>query len=140
MQDIRTPFPKNRPRRIHHLLFQFRHMQELWTHQRRFTEIIFTTMKKKVNEKNEFHALLILYKHSLLELKDAKCFVSDSQKDIQMMMRALRKEQGLSLRDVAKEAQISASFLQDIENGRRFPSDSVLNRIIETLSPPKSVE
>lgn len=48
-------------------------------------------------------------------------------------IRELREEKDLSLRELAKEIQVSAAFLSDIELGRRYPSDKILLSISEKL-------
>ena len=49
-------------------------------------------------------------------------------------LRALRERAGLSLREVAKAAKISAPFLSDVELGRRFPTNETLALIAQQLS------
>ena len=48
-------------------------------------------------------------------------------------IRELRDEQDLSVRELAKKANISAPFLSDVELGRRHPSDEVLKLIATFL-------
>lgn len=48
-------------------------------------------------------------------------------------LRELREHSGISLRELAKEAKISAPFLSDIELGRRFPKDETLLLIAKRL-------
>jgi len=48
-------------------------------------------------------------------------------------LRELRENAGLSLREVAKAAKISAPFLSDVELGRRFPTNETLALIAEKL-------
>ena len=48
-------------------------------------------------------------------------------------IRELRDEHDLSVRELAKKAQVSAPFLSDVELGRRHPSDEVLKLIATTL-------
>jgi transcriptional regulator with XRE-family HTH domain len=48
-------------------------------------------------------------------------------------IRKLREERDLSLRELASKLGCSAPFLSDIELGRRFPSDKVLNDIARIL-------
>ena len=48
-------------------------------------------------------------------------------------LRDLRERAGLSLREVAKAAKISAPFLSDVELGRRFPTNETLALIAQTL-------
>lgn len=49
-------------------------------------------------------------------------------------IRELRDEHDLSVRELAKKAQVSAPFLSDVELGRRHPSDEVLKLIATALS------
>lgn len=48
-------------------------------------------------------------------------------------LRELRERAGLSLREVAKAAKVSAPFLSDVELGRRFPTNETLALIARTL-------
>jgi transcriptional regulator with XRE-family HTH domain len=48
-------------------------------------------------------------------------------------LREMRERAGLSLREVAKAAQISAPFLSDVELGRRFPTNETLLLIAQKL-------
>lgn len=48
-------------------------------------------------------------------------------------IRELRERAGLSLREVAKAANISAPFLSDVELGRRFPTNETLALIAKKL-------
>lgn len=48
-------------------------------------------------------------------------------------LRELREQAGLSLREVAKAAKISAPFLSDVELGRRFPANETLVLIAQKL-------
>lgn len=48
-------------------------------------------------------------------------------------LRELRVRGGLSLREVAKAAKVSAPFLSDVELGRRFPTNETLALIAEKL-------
>lgn len=48
-------------------------------------------------------------------------------------LRELRERAGLSLREVAKAAKISAPFLSDVELGRRFPTNETLLLIAQKL-------
>lgn len=49
-------------------------------------------------------------------------------------LRELREEAGISLRELAREAKVSAPFLSDVELGRRFPKDETLAFIAKKLS------
>lgn len=44
-------------------------------------------------------------------------------------LKDLRKSKNLGLRELARKAGVSASFVSEIESGRRFPSDEVLERL-----------
>jgi transcriptional regulator with XRE-family HTH domain len=48
-------------------------------------------------------------------------------------MRELREDAGISLRELAREAKVSAPFLSDVELGRRFPKDETLAFIAKRL-------
>src|ERR1017187_1643503 len=48
-------------------------------------------------------------------------------------LREVRERAGLSLREVAKAAKISAPFLSDVELGRRFPTNETLALIAQKL-------
>ncbi|MBI1177832.1 helix-turn-helix domain-containing protein [bacterium] len=48
-------------------------------------------------------------------------------------LREMRERAGLSLREVAKAAKISAPFLSDVELGRRFPTNETLVLIAQKL-------
>lgn len=54
-------------------------------------------------------------------------------------LRALRQERGLSLRDVAKDADVSASLLSQIESGKVNPSVASLSKIAAALQLPINV-
>jgi len=49
------------------------------------------------------------------------------------LIRKLRDERDLSLREFASKLGCSAPFVSDIELGRRFPSERVLNDIARVL-------
>jgi transcriptional regulator with XRE-family HTH domain len=53
-------------------------------------------------------------------------------------MRKLREDLGISLREFSRRAELSPSFVSDIENGRRYPSSPRLKRIAKTLNVPVS--
>lgn len=48
-------------------------------------------------------------------------------------IRELRERNGLSLREFAKNINLSAPFVSDIELGRRFPSNDVFEKMAEIL-------
>lgn len=51
-------------------------------------------------------------------------------------LRELRERAGLSLREVAKAAKVSAPFLSDVELGRRFPTNETLALIAQKIRAP----
>lgn len=51
-------------------------------------------------------------------------------------IRELREAKDFSLRELAKQLEVSAAFLSDIELGRRFPSEKVLESIARLLGTP----
>ena len=55
-------------------------------------------------------------------------------KTLGQYIRELREEKDLSLREFAKRLGLSAPFVSDIELGRRFPSDEVLEKMAEVLA------
>jgi transcriptional regulator with XRE-family HTH domain len=50
-----------------------------------------------------------------------------------MRLQRLRKKRGLLLREAAEQAEISAAYLSQIENGHRAPSANVLMRLAPVL-------
>ena len=63
------------------------------------------------------------------------------KKTLGQRMRELRQSADLSLREVGEKLKdkvtnthVSAAFLSDIENGRRFPSDDMLEKMAELFS------
>jgi transcriptional regulator with XRE-family HTH domain len=48
-------------------------------------------------------------------------------------LRDLREKAHLSLRELARELDISAPFLSDVELGRRFPSEEILTELAAKL-------
>jgi transcriptional regulator with XRE-family HTH domain len=49
------------------------------------------------------------------------------------MLRIARTKQGISLRSFATKLNITPSYLSDIENDRRIPSEEVLHQLAELL-------
>ncbi len=56
-----------------------------------------------------------------------------SEKTLGEFIREARKRKRASIVQIAKAAEISTSFLSDIERGRRSPSDPVLERLAKSL-------
>lgn len=48
-------------------------------------------------------------------------------------IRELRNERDLSLRELAKIVEVSAPFLTDVEQGRRFPKEETLEKLARAL-------
>ena len=48
-------------------------------------------------------------------------------------LRKMRLKRGMSLRELARTAKVSASFLSDIELGRRMCSERVRSRLVGPL-------
>lgn len=48
-------------------------------------------------------------------------------------IRELRQRRELSLRELAKAIAVSAPFLSDVELGRRYPSEDVLEKLAKVL-------
>lgn len=48
-------------------------------------------------------------------------------------LRSLRKDAGLSLRQTAKMAGISSTFLADVEFGRRMPARAIIGRLADAI-------
>jgi transcriptional regulator with XRE-family HTH domain len=49
------------------------------------------------------------------------------------VIRELREEADLSLREFAKKIDVSPPFMSDVELGRRYPSDETLQKIAKVL-------
>jgi transcriptional regulator with XRE-family HTH domain len=48
-------------------------------------------------------------------------------------IRQLREERDISVRELARNLKVSAPFLSDVELGRRYPSEDVLERLASAL-------
>lgn len=48
-------------------------------------------------------------------------------------IRELRNEKNLSLRELARQVGVSAPFLTDVENHRRYPADDTLEKLSQIL-------
>ncbi|OMC00348.1 hypothetical protein A5733_04350 [Mycobacterium sp. NS-7484] len=51
----------------------------------------------------------------------------------------IREKDGHSLSSLAREADISLSYLSDLENGRRWPNPTQLKKLAVALNCPVSV-
>ena len=49
--------------------------------------------------------------------------------------RTARERSGITLREVARRAHVSASYVSDIEHGRRSPSADTRERMLQALAP-----
>ena len=52
------------------------------------------------------------------------------------LIRELREERDLSLRELASKIPVSAAFMSDVELGRRYPSDKHMKAIAQALGIP----
>ncbi len=59
-------------------------------------------------------------------------------KTIGCMIKNRRKELGFTLKELSERADISISFLSDIERGQTNPSINKLSKIAKVLSKPSS--
>lgn len=59
--------------------------------------------------------------------------LTDAMMTLGEFIRERRENLDLSLRELARRAQVTAPFLSDIELGRRYPSDEVLVRLSTAL-------
>lgn len=62
--------------------------------------------------------------------------VSDASQTLGEFIRATRERRGISLRELARRAGISAPFLSEIERDRRNPSDDIAVRLAAELDVP----
>jgi len=53
-----------------------------------------------------------------------------------LVLRTLRREQGLTLRDVAARASVSYGYLSEVERGRKEISSEMLGSICDALNMP----
>lgn len=58
------------------------------------------------------------------------------QQSLGQKIKELRDAADLSLRELATKIGVSAPFLSDVELGRRFPSDEVLEKLSKALASP----
>jgi transcriptional regulator with XRE-family HTH domain len=58
------------------------------------------------------------------------------QQSLGEKIKEARNKLNLSLRELARRTKITAPFLSDIELGRRFPSDEVLQALSKELGVP----
>ena len=56
-----------------------------------------------------------------------------TMKNLGERIRELRDEKDLSMRELAKRAEISSAYLSDIEFDKRHPSDDVMHRLADAL-------
>lgn len=60
-------------------------------------------------------------------------YMANSDKTLGEMIRDARVALDMSLRDLAKKLEISPSYISDIENDRRVPSEEVMSPLALTL-------
>ena len=58
---------------------------------------------------------------------------------IGQVLREVRMRQGLTLREVSNEAQVSLGYISEIERGQKEPSSELLAAICAALDVPLSV-
>ncbi len=68
---------------------------------------------------------------------DASYFVEEKRGEVIHAITQLRTFKKMSLRSLAKEVHCSAMHLSDIEKGKRFPSDDLLEKIRYALADKK---
>ncbi len=70
-----------------------------------------------------------------IDLSSVRCKLTYEyeMKTLGERIRELREKRDWSGRELAKKLKVSAPFLSDIELGRRFPSDDVLERLASFL-------
>ena len=59
--------------------------------------------------------------------------VADMKTTLGERIRELREAADMSLRELSREVNVSAAFMSDIELGKRYPSDDVLEKIARSL-------
>jgi transcriptional regulator with XRE-family HTH domain len=61
-----------------------------------------------------------------------------AQSALGFLLRNLREERGLSLREVAQLADVDHAYVYRLETGdKESPSDEVLSKLLRALKPPK---
>ena len=74
-----------------------------------------------------FEASVEMYKKSLKDVEEAKrCHVSACC-DFGKALASKRKQQRETLRELGKRLNLSAAYLNDVEHGRRWPNEAILN-------------
>lgn len=69
----------------------------------------------------------------------AKQARQDAISEVGKALRAVREYRGISLRECARQAKISAPFLSDIERGRRSMSDGTCEMLLGVLMTVKQL-
>ena len=64
-------------------------------------------------------------------------YISGHMKTLGERIRELREAKDMSLRELAQVLGVSAAFMSDVELGRRYPSDAILERIAKQLGTTK---
>jgi transcriptional regulator with XRE-family HTH domain len=60
--------------------------------------------------------------------------MANTQGTLGEVLRGARNNADLSLRDLAKKLSVTASYLSDIENDRRVPSEEVLGELAKVFN------
>lgn len=66
-------------------------------------------------------------------IRQRKLTLTNKMKTLGEHIRGLREEKDISVRELARQLNVSAAFLSDIELGRRHPSDELLGRLAKRL-------
>lgn len=74
-----------------------------------------------------------LDRHRLRDLRFAANMANTTGRTLGELLREARTAADLSLRDLAKKLSISPSYISDIENDRRVPSEEVLRDLANTF-------
>lgn len=61
---------------------------------------------------------------AIVEKEDARQNLADS-------IRPVRQAKGITLREAARQIGVSAAFLSDVELGRRFPNDKIIDFLLK---------
>ena len=79
--------------------------------------------------RNSLHDLVCLYNRAE-EIQDS---IRDAQRGLGAAIRQVRKESGMTLREMARQLDVSASFVCDMELGRRPVPPRLAQPILKVL-------
>lgn len=68
------------------------------------------------------------------QIEGLKKSLDEVKKDVGVAMRYQRNKKGITLREFSRKIGVTASFVSDVERGRRFPSEEVLKKILKVLN------